>query len=176
VRHVSALAAFGTATLPGVNAGRVAVVERGGQVLAGLLVVLAGLGWSIAWALASSTFSFYGYMGDCGAPAVDAVSTSHDPLAGHCQHLGLLHVAIGVVIGALIAWGGLLVLLDAMAPDHSAGTRPPRRRLVMSAFSAVALVLLTVTITGTVAHASGSRTPTQAVHNDDGFGPPSAPS
>ncbi len=162
-RYVGGLEAPGTATLPGVSAGRVAVVERGGQVLAGLLVVLAGLGWTIAWSLAASTFSFYGYLGDCGAPAVDAVSTSHDPLAQHCQHLGLLHVAIGIVLGALIAWGGLWVLLDAMAPDHRAGTRPSRRRFVVSALSAVAVVLLTVTITGTAAYASGSRTPTQAV-------------
>ncbi len=91
------------------------------------------------------------------------VVLAHDPLAQHCQHLGLLHVAIGVVGGALIAWGGLCVLLDAMAPDHRAGTPPPRRRLVISAFGAVALVLLTVTITGTSSYASGSRTPTQAM-------------
>jgi hypothetical protein len=157
------------------SVGRIAVVERGGQLLGGLVFTLGGLGWSIAWALATSTYTFGGDMGDCGAAAVDAVSTSEDPLAQHCQHIGLLHVAVGVVIGASIAWGGLLVLLDAMTPDDRAGTRPSSRRLLVSALSAVVLVSLTVSIAGTTAHASGSRTPTQTAGARVGSSAPEFP-
>ena len=101
---------------------------------------------------------------------MDAVSTSHDPLAQHCHHVGILHVAIGTVIGGLVAWDGLLVLLDAMTANHRAGTPPSRRRLVVLSMRAVALVLVVVTVAGTATYESGSRTPTQAVGNDGGSG------
>lgn len=157
------------------SAGRVELVDRAGQLLGGVALVLVGIGLSIACALVSSAFEFYGYMGTCGAAAVDAVSRSTDPLAQHCQHIGTFYVAVGVVLGALIVLGGLLVLLDAMAPSHKAGMRPSRQRLEITSMCALGLVLLTVTIAGTAAYSSGSRTPTQAVENDDGFGPPSVP-
>lgn len=160
---------------PGVTVGRVEVVDRAGQLLGAVAIILAGVGWSISWALIASTFNWYGFMGDCGAPAVDAFSTSHDLLAQHCQHIGQVHLAIGIVLGGLIALGGLLVLLDAMAPNHRAGTPPSRRSLLVSALCGFALVFLAVTIAGTGAHASGSHTPTQALENDSGFGPPSVP-
>jgi hypothetical protein len=158
-----------------VNAGRIALVDSAGQLLGGIALVLIGLGLSIACALVSSEFDFYGYMGNCGAAAVDAVSRSTDPLAQHCQHIGIFYVAVGVLLGALIVLGGLLVLLDGIAPNHKAGMRPSSKRLVISSLCAVGVVLLAVTIAGTAAYSSGSRTPTQAVENDDGFGPPSVP-
>src|SRR3978361_1653181 len=86
-------------------------ISRRDQALGAAFLVLIGVGWSIAWALVPSTFSWYGFMGDCGAPAVDAVSMSRDPLAQHCQHVGVVHVTIGAVIGLVVVTGGLLALL-----------------------------------------------------------------
>src|SRR4051794_18941452 len=75
-----------------------------------IAVILAGLTWSIAWALFPSRDA----TGGCGTPVVDAFSATHDPFAVSCQHEGLVHVAVGIIVGALIVWGGLMLLLEAL--------------------------------------------------------------
>lgn len=144
-------------------------VHRAGVLLVATAIILVGLGWTLLWALMETTFTFYGFMGNCGPAAVDAVSSSHDPLARHCHHIGLADLAVGIGLGGLIVWGGLLLLVRGIAQQRTDAQN--RKWLVSAALSAAALVVLTTSIAGVASYASGARTPTQAIEDDD-FGPP----
>ena len=125
------------------------------RMLATSIVVVAGLAWTLAWALYPDADMY----GGCGTPAVNVVRAAHGSFEVSCQHEGILHVAIGVVIGGLITWFGLVQLLMPVTTGQSARTVSLRRAAL--AVVAFVLVIAAVGIAGTVMYDSGSWVPNQ---------------
>ena len=150
---------FGLMSTDAVGRNAVGPMARAMEFIVALGIIGAGVAVGVGLALIPGTVFSSQTNGGCGTPIVDAFTTTHNSLEASCRHEGYGYVVVGLILGALLAWGGLLVLLQAIASPDRPAPRPSRRRLATSALIACALVGIAIAVAGTVTYETGSQAP-----------------
>jgi hypothetical protein len=141
-----------------VDRSQVGRLGRAMELIWPIVIIMAGVAVSVGLALIPGTVFSSQPNGGCGTPVVDAFTVTHGSFEASCRHEGYAYVAVGLIVGGLIVWGGLSLLLWAAPRDRSVH-RLSRRRLVASALAACVLVVVAVAVAGTVTYQTGSQAP-----------------